>query len=116
MARTNFKRWYEKNECLNAFMNLMRDLPLEEQCEIAIDVIIQASSMIERDYENIIKEVGLYNPKDFRRWYDKNPNIHVAIESLRDLDDIQREEVIKNVSYRILKKHKVEGIDSFEDD
>lgn len=116
MARTNFNRWYEKNECLCAFINLMRDLPIEQQCEIAVDLIISASSMIDRDYEKIITEVSKFNPKDYKRWYDKNPNIHLAIESLRDLDDFQREKIIEELSAKILLRHKIEGIDNIEQD
>ena len=54
-------------------MNLLQDIPLEQQCEIAIDIIIKASNMIDRDYTKIIQEVATFNPKDFKRWYDKIP-------------------------------------------
>ena len=114
MAKTYSKRWYEKNEYLKAFMNLMQDLSIEKQCELAIDIILKASSMIDRDYSNIIKEVSRFNPRDYKRWYDKNPNIHLAIESFRDLDDSQKEIVIKELSNIILKKYKFEGIDNVE--
>ena len=98
-------RWYEKNEYLSAFMNLMQDLSPENQCEIAIDIIMEASKMIDRDYTNIIKEVASFNPKDYKRWYDKNPNIHLAIESLRDLNDEQRDIIVQDFTDRILSKH-----------
>ena len=62
-----FTRWYEKDEYLKAFMNLMQDLPIEIQCEIAVDIIIKASDMIDRDYTKIISEVSSYNPKNFKR-------------------------------------------------
>ena len=112
MAKQKIKRWYEKNEYLNAFMNLMQNLSIDEQCEIAVDIIIKASSMIDRDYENIIKEVSRFNPKDYKRWYDKNPNVHLAIESLRDLDEEGINEIIKEFSQVILDKQKEkEGTD-----
>ena len=112
MAKQKIKTWYEKNEYLNAFMNLMQNLSIDEQCEIAVDIIIKASSMIDRDYENIIKEVSRFNPKDYKRWYDKNPNVHLAIESLRDLDEEGINEIIKEFSQVILDKQKEkEGTD-----
>lgn len=114
MAKKFFARWYEKNEYLKAFMNLMKDLTLEEQCELAIDIILKASSLIDRDYSNIIKDVSRFNPKNYKRWYDKNPNVHLAIESLRDLDDSQIESLIEEFSNIILEKHKIEGIDEIE--
>ena len=105
MTKKYFQRWYEKDEYLKAFMNLMQDLPIDIQCEIAVDIIIKASSMIDRDYSKIIAEVSNYNPKDFKRWYDKNPNVHVAIESLRDLNEEQRDEIVKEFSERIMNSH-----------
>ena len=98
-------RWYEKDEFLKAFMNLMQDMPTEIQCEIAVDIIIKASNMIDRDYTKMIEEVGNYNPKDYKRWYDKNPNVHLAIESLRDLTQEQRDSIVKEFSAKILDSH-----------
>ncbi len=111
--KKHFQRWYEKNEYLNAFMNLLQDLSIEKQCEIAVDIIIEASKMIDRDYAKIIQEVSSFNPKDFKRWYDKNPNVHIAIESLRDLTEEQREVIIQNFTDKILSSHyiKIEGLD-----
>ena len=91
-----FTRWYEKNEYLKAFMSLLEDTPIESQCEIATDIILEASSMIDRDYSKIVQEIADYNPKNYKRWYDKNPNIHIAVESLRDLTEQQREIIIQN--------------------
>ena len=108
-----FQRWYEKNEYLRAFMNLLQDLSIEKQCEIAIDIIIEASKMIDRDYTKIIQEVSSFNPKDYKRWYDRNPNVHIAIESLRDLTEEQRDIIIEKFTDKILNSHyiKIEGID-----
>ena len=98
-------RWYEKDEFLKAFMNLMQDMPIEVQCEIAVDIIIKASNMIDSDYTKIIEEVANFNPKDYKRWYDKNPNVHLAIESLRDLTQEQRDIIVKEFSAKILNDH-----------
>ena len=88
--KENFSRWYEKNKYVKAFMNLMSGLKIDEQCEIAIDIIIKVSSLVERDYTKIIQEVSKFDPKDFKRWYDKNPNIHIAIETLRALSKLSK--------------------------
>ncbi len=112
--RKHFLRWYEKNEYLCAFVNLLSDLDVEIQCEIAVDIIMKASEMIDRDYSKMIQEVANYNPRDYKRWYDKNPNVHLAIESLRDLDENQRDEVIQEFSERILKSHYIK-LDEIEE-
>ena len=105
MAKKHFQRWYEKDEYLKAFMSLMQDLPIDIQCEIAVDMIIKASSMIDRDYTKMVEEVSSYNPKNFKRWYDKNPNVHIAIEALRDLTPDERDEIVQEFSDRILNSH-----------
>lgn len=103
--RKHFTRWYEKDEYLKAFMNLMQDLKIEVQCELAVDIIIKSSSMIDRDYTKIVAEVANFNPKNFKRWYDKNPVVHIAIESLRDLNPEQRDSIVKEFSGKILDSH-----------
>ena len=110
--KKRIQRWYEKNEYLNAFMNLMQDLSIEKQCEIAIDMIVKSSELIDRDYTKIIQEISSFNPKDYKRWYDKNPNIHLAIESLRDLNEEQRDFIIQEFTDKILNSHdiKFEGL------
>ena len=103
--RKKVTRWYEKNEHLKAFMTLLKDLAFDVQCEIAVDMILKSSSVGERDYTNIIADVAHFNPRSFHRWYDKNPNVHVAIESLKDLTEKQCEEVISPLLDKILNSH-----------
>ena len=112
--KKRFTRWYEKNEYLKAFMSLMEDLPIETQCEIAVDMIIKASNLIDRDYTKMIKEVAQFNPKNYKRWYDKNPNIHLAIEALRDLEEEQRESLIADFSQKIINSHYIK-LDEIEE-
>ena len=64
---------------------------------------MKTSELLDRKYENIIADVADYNPKDYNRWYDKNPNIHVAIESIKDLEEDKRDEIVKELSDLILK-------------
>ena len=77
--KKKFVRWYEKDEYLKAFMSLMQDLPIEDRCEVAIDMIIKSSNLIDRDYTKMIEEVSFFNRKNYKRWYDKNPSVHLAI-------------------------------------
>ena len=111
--KKRYLRWYEKDKYLNAFMSLLEDLSPEIQCEIAIDIIMKTSDMIDRDYTKIIQDVGTYNPGDFKRWYDKNPNIHLAIESLKDLKEEDRVKLVSEFSDKIVNNHyiKLEDVD-----
>ncbi len=97
------KRWYEQKEELRAFMALIEALPSEIQCEIAIEILLKVSSLLDRSYENVTKDIAEYDPSKYKRWYDKNPNIHVAIESIKDLDEEKRDIIINDLSEIILK-------------
>ena len=111
--KKRIQRWYESDEYLNAFMNLLADLPLEMQCEIAVDMIIKTSEMIDRDYDKVIGEVTDFDPKNHKRWYDKNPNLHLAIENLRDLTQEQRDIIIQEFTDKIVT---LEDIDENKED
>ena len=106
--KNKLQRWYEQESHLKAFMNLLEGLKPEEQCEIAVDIILFTSELSDREYSNIVNEIGEYNPREYKRWYDKNPNIHSAIESLKDLSQEKIDMVINEFSTRIIEKYENE--------
>lgn len=99
------RRWYEEDDYLNSFMDILCNMHQDAQCEIAVDLIMKTSEMIDRDYSKIVSEVGNYDPRKYKRWYDKNPNVHVAIESFRDLDCLQRAQIIDEFSEEVLNSY-----------
>lgn len=99
-------RWYDKDKYLSAFMHLLEDLDPETQCEVAVDIILKVPKIIEKDYEKFVKIIADYDPREYKRWYDKNPNLHAAIEALHDLNDQQREDLINQISNIVLKHTK----------
>ena len=96
-------RWYDKDKYLSAFMRLLEDLDPQTQCEVAVDIILKVPKIIEKDYEKFVKIVSDFNPREYKRWYDKNPNLHAAVEALRDLNDEQRENLINQISDIVIK-------------
>ena len=103
-------RWYDKDKYLSAFMRLLEDLDAEAQCEIAVDIILKIPQIVEKDYEKYIKIVADFDPREYKRWYDKNPNIHLAVESLRDLTPAQREKLINQIADIVLKHSNEEDL------
>ena len=71
-----------------------------------MDIILKVPKIIEGDYEKFVKIIADFNPREDQRWYDKNPNLHAAIEALRDLDEAQREHLINQISDIVLKHSK----------
>lgn len=96
-------RWYDKDKYLSAFMRLLEDMDPEVQCEVAVNIILKIPQIIEKDYEKFIKIISDFDPREYKRWYDKTPNIHLAVEALRELEPEQREKLINQIADIILK-------------
>ena len=107
----SYRRWYEQNEYLHAFMDLMQDLDEDVQSEIALGMLMKTASISNRDYSKMLEEISTFDPKDYNRWYDVTPNIHFAIESLRDLEEEQRVEVIQEFIDKVLEDREVFVVD-----
>lgn len=108
--KNKHKRWYEQEQHLSAFMALIEALDEETQCEIAIEILLKIASLTDRNYENVANDIGAFEPAKYRRWYDKNPNIHVAVESIKDLSEDKRDIIINDLSEIILKYYPQEHL------
>ena len=76
------QRWYDKDPVLKEALDLLQLQPLDKQAGAA-DFIIKlqedvAKDVIERIYDMVNKYQGVGN-----RWYDKDPVLLKAMETLR---------------------------------
>ncbi len=101
-------RWYDKDKYLSTFMVLLQTLPPKVQEEVGQDMILNIPKIIESDYDKFINIMSEHNPKDYKRWYDQNPELHCAIEAMQGLTKEQREELIYSISDIILKHTGIE--------
>ena len=102
---TNNTRFYDKDPDFRAFMTLFERLDDASREEIAQDIIINISKFV---YKN--NDVSLNKPtrlNSYKRWYDKSPAVHTAIEELKKLDKNTRDIMIASVSDIFFEK----GID-----
>ncbi len=79
------KRWYDKDPILKEALELLR-LSTDEQKEQAKDFMLKlqedvAQDVIERIYQIVLQYHGKGN-----RWYDKDPVMLKAVETLRQAD------------------------------
>ena len=103
------KRWYDIKPYTDEVLDILKNLSLQSHYDIArevlkvIDVIKSNSRELDEPPLSLGVErvVGLFSQSYKRRWYDKNPNVHIAIESLRDLTEEQREVIIQNFTDKI---------------
>ncbi len=96
-------RWYDEDEYLSAFMGLLGGLSQDIQCEIAVDIMLNIPKIINDDLNDYVNEMGKFNPKEYKRWYDYNPTLHSAIEAMKPLTPEQRQTLISSISDIILR-------------
>lgn len=96
-------RWYDKDKYLSAFMTLLQELPDDIQSKVAVDILLYIPKVIEKDFTKFIKIVADHNPRQYQRWYDHNPNLHTAVESIRELSFEEREKLLNSISDIIIK-------------
>ena len=76
------QRWYDKDPILKEALDLLRLQPLEKQ-EDAVDFIVKLQEEIAKDViERVYEMVNEYQGKG-NRWYDKDPVLIKAMETLR---------------------------------
>ena len=73
------KRWYDQNPTVCMAVGLMEKAPLEKQLECADLIINKVQSYGIKITDNDLSEFI----NVFRRWYDKNKQIHDAFEYLK---------------------------------
>ncbi len=100
------KRWYENNRYLCAFMRILEDLDPNSQSEVALELMLEVLTLIDNDKEKFVKLNEQYDPKEHKRWYDSNPNLHASIEILKDLDDFDVSYLMNKISSTLLKYNK----------
>ncbi len=98
-----YTRWYDKDEYLGAFMMLLEHLPHDVQIEIANDMILNISQIIDVNPDDFINTLSKDSPTVFKRWYDCSPELHSAIESMKNLSKEKVAELISMISDIVFK-------------
>ena len=93
-----YVRWYDKDEYLGAFMILLEQLPREVQIEIANDMLLNIANILDINHDDFINNLSNNNPISYKRWYDYSPELHSAIESMKNLPKEKNAELISMIS------------------
>lgn len=91
----NDKRWYDKHKETRMALGLLRALHPVIQSKLSNDIINVASAIktVHRENETaplsigLERVLGLYQTNKGRRWYDKNPELSVAIKTISTLPE-----------------------------
>lgn len=90
-------RWYDKDPEVKEFLTFLQNLDINIQQDIAQDLL---QIILQETSHNPDWEIGYLNknkPHKYERWYDKNANLHSAIELIKSLDDVNRKETIGKI-------------------
>ncbi len=97
-----YNRWYDKYPELKLLLQL-----LETVDEYYIELISQdflqiILSKYGSKFDEAIKKISDNAPLEYKRWYDKNYNIHTCIEFIKILDDNEKTALINSFIMSLL--------------
>ena len=106
----NDKRWYDEHKETRMAMGLLQALHPTIQSKLCDDIINVASAIKTVHRENdsaplsigLERVLGLYQTNKGRRWYDKNPDLSVAIKTISTLPETDYKNIMEGI-YMSLK-------------
>lgn len=98
-----YVRWYDKDPDLSHLMHFIESLNDEIRDEIAQDMIQILMGEICTNADGKISDLSAGTLTEYKRWYDKNPSLHSAVELIKTLDDEDRKEIISRLMESIVQ-------------
>ena len=89
-----FNRWYDKYPNLKSLLTLLEQVSEENIEPIAQDFLQIILQQYGNDFDKQIEILNKNAPVRYKRWYDKNYNLHTCIEFIKTLEDKEKEEII----------------------
>lgn len=90
-------RWYDKDSEVKSFLDFLQNLDEETRKNIAQDLI---QIILKETSENTDIKIDYLNnnkPLKYERWYDKDANLHSAIELIKFLDEKNKKEALQKI-------------------
>ena len=93
-----YERWYDKDARLKGVFEFIQGLDLPIQNEMAKDIVQILMKELEHkiDLDKMLSDINNCN-YDFKRWYDKNPDLYSSFEMIKNLPDELRIEAVKRI-------------------
>jgi hypothetical protein len=96
-----YQRWYDKNELLKYIMEAMENTDASTRNAIANDII---QLIVEKQYDvdDFIQIINNQSPVVRKRWYDEDEAMHSAVAMIKNIDDDEKLEVLKEIYTTII--------------
>lgn|GEM_PF-1557432 len=97
-----YTRWYDKDNRLRFIVNILEKLDEETRNFFAADIIQMLIKSKYPETDEFIENIGNNNKISSDRWYDKNKEVHSAVEMLKYADTDDKTELVKEFLYSIV--------------
>ncbi len=96
-----YTRWYDKDQTLSVVMSALEKLDEQIRNAVATD-LLQLIIQRNDNQDSLLKKLDQQDTGARRRWYDKEDNIHSAVELLKVIEKPERDPILKEVLYTIM--------------
>lgn len=96
-----YTRWYDKDNRLKFIVNILEKLDEETRNFFAADIIQILINSKYPETDEFIENIGNDNIISSDRWYDKNNDVHSAVEMLKYADTDDKKELVNEFLYSI---------------
>lgn len=92
-----YERWYDKDQYLSPIMKILEQLPADLRAIVAQDLLQNIMNTNNATCDEKIDFLNRNIPPTYRRWYDKDTNLHSAIESLKNMPAKQKKQICEEI-------------------
>ncbi|MCD7779324.1 MAG: hypothetical protein LUH05_01470 [Candidatus Gastranaerophilales bacterium] len=97
-----YNRWYDKYPDLKSLLLLLETIDEYNIELISQDFLQIIMAKYSSEFDKAIKNMSDNAPKGYKRWYDKNYNLHTCIEFIKLLEDNEKTELINSFIMSLL--------------
>ena len=80
-------RWYDKYSDLKSILQTLKGVDEDILELITQDFIQIVLSRYNNQLDSVIMNTSANLPPDYKRWYDRNYNLHTCVEFIKTIDD-----------------------------
>jgi len=100
---SEYSRWYDKYSDLKSLMKLLEQLDEYSLELVSQDFIQIITGKYKNEFDKVIKNLSDNAPPDYKRWYDRNYNLHTCIEFIKTIhNEEEKIEIINSFITAIL--------------
>jgi len=97
-------------------MNTLENVSDETKISVAVDLLQMVLKLRYPETDEFIEELNANHVKTRRRWYDRNENLHSAIETLKHISNDEKCHLLREILYSIIYFNEEENGENMPDE